>query len=131
MTVDREPVYFGSLGEQFYGFAEAVRAGDVIYVSGQTALRDDGGLVGEGDMAEQMRAAYSGIARALAPLGATLADVVDETLYVTDASAAAAVARTVRAEVYGDDFAVASSLIGVAELGMPGILIEIKCIARI
>ena len=130
MATEREPVHFGSFGEEFYGFAEAVKVGDTIYVAGQTAMGDDGSIAGGDDMAEQMRAAYRAIARALAPYGATLADVVDETLYVTDVMAAASVAKVVRESFYGPEFAVASSLIGVAALGLPGILIEVKCIAR-
>jgi enamine deaminase RidA (YjgF/YER057c/UK114 family) len=131
MATDKEPVFFGSFGEQVYGFAEAVRAGDTIYVAGQTAMAADGSIIGGDDMAAQMRAAYAAIERALEPLGATLADVVEETLYVTDTMAAALAAKGVREPFYGPDFAVASSLIGVAQLGMPGILIEIKCTARI
>jgi enamine deaminase RidA (YjgF/YER057c/UK114 family) len=128
VAVDREPTYFGSFGEQVYGFAQAVRAGDTIYVAGQTAMSDDGSV--EGDMAHQMAKAYEGVARALAPFGATLADVVDETLFVTDYMAAATVARDVRATVYGNTFPVASTLCAVASLGLPDLLIEIKCVAH-
>jgi enamine deaminase RidA (YjgF/YER057c/UK114 family) len=125
----KEPVYFGSFGEEVYGFAQAVRSGGLIHVAGQTAMADDGTIVG-GDMASQMRAAYAGVERALAALGAGLADVVDETLFVTDYMAAATVAREVRTEVFGGDLGVASTLVEVASLGLPGMLIEIKCTAQ-
>jgi enamine deaminase RidA (YjgF/YER057c/UK114 family) len=126
---EREAVHVDSFGEQVYGFAQAVRAGNVIHVAGQTAMNADGSIVGGDDMAAQMRAAYQAIEEALAPLGARLSDIVDETLFVTDYMAAATVAREVRGAVYGDRFDVASTLVEVATLG-PGMLIEIKCTAQ-
>ncbi len=63
--------------------------------------------------------------------GAEPSDVVDETLFVTDVMAAATCAKEVRGEVYGEAFAVASTLIGVAALGSPDLMIEIKCVAHV
>ena len=122
---------FGNFMEEAYGFSQAVRVGDVIYVSGQTAMGDDFTAVGGDDMAAQMREAYAGLARVLAMFGAAPSDVVDETLFVTDVMAAATCAKEVRAEVYGDSFEVASTLIGVAALGSPDLKIEIKCVAHV
>jgi 2-iminobutanoate/2-iminopropanoate deaminase len=121
---------FGNFMEEAYGFSQAVRVGDVIYVSGQTAMGDDFAAVGD-DMAAQMREAYAGVTRVLAMFGAEPSDVVDETLFVTDVMAAATCAKQVRGEVYGEAFAVASTLIGVAELGSPDLMIEIKCVAHV
>jgi enamine deaminase RidA (YjgF/YER057c/UK114 family) len=122
---------FGNFMEEAYGFSQAVRVGDVIYVSGQTAIGDDFAAVGGDDMAAQMREAYAGVTRVLAMFGAEPSDVVDETLFVTDVMAAATCAKQVRGEVYGEAFAVASTLIGVAELGAPDLMIEIKCVAHV
>lgn len=117
-----------------YGFSQAVRVGDTIYVSGQTAMADDGSIAGaspDPDMEIQMRTAYRHVARALETFGATLADVVDETLFVTDMQQAVAAAYRVRNDVYGGRFELASSLVGVHALGSPDLLIEIKCTARV
>jgi 2-iminobutanoate/2-iminopropanoate deaminase len=122
---------FGNTMEQAYGFSQAVRIGDTIYVSGQTAMGDDFTVVGSGDMAAQMREAYAGVARVLAMYGADMGNVVDEVLFVTDTMAAATCAKTVRGEVYGDSFEVASTLIGIAALGSPDLMIEIKCVAHV
>jgi 2-iminobutanoate/2-iminopropanoate deaminase len=122
----------GNFMEQVYGFAQAVRVGDVIYVAGQTAFTEDGTIEGAGgDMAAQMRQAYRNIAQVLGMVGATMDDVVDETLYVTDIMAAAGCALEVRGEVYGPAFDVASSLVQVAALGLPDLMIEIKCTAHL
>jgi 2-iminobutanoate/2-iminopropanoate deaminase len=122
---------FGNMMEEAYGFSQAVRVGDTIYVSGQTAMGDDFTAIGGSDMAAQMRAAYAAVARVLALYGADMSNVVDEVLFVTDTMAAATCAKSVRTEVYGDAFEVASTLIGVAALGSPDLVIEIKCVARV
>ena len=48
-----------------------------------------------------MRQAYATIGKVLEGLGSSLADVVDETLFVTDVMAAATHGLAVRTEVYG------------------------------
>ena len=127
----KEARAFGNAMESAYGFSQAVRFGDVLYVSGQTAMGDDFSVTAPGDMEAQMRAAYASIARVLAMFDAGMEDVVDETLYVTDMMAAVTCAKQVREEIYGEGFAVASSLIGVAELGSQDLVIEIKCVAHV
>lgn len=126
---EREVARFGNFMEEAYGFAQAVRRNGVVHVAGQTAMGDDGSIAGPGDMSAQMRAAYLGIGRALEQVGAAFADVVDETLFVTDVMAAATVAAGVRREFYGAELAVASTLVEVRALGAPELMIEIKCTA--
>jgi enamine deaminase RidA (YjgF/YER057c/UK114 family) len=127
----KEARSFGNMMEEAYGFSQAVRVGDTIYVSGQTAMGDDFTVIGGDDMAAQMREAYAGVARVLAMYGAGMDNVIDEVLFVTDTMAAATCAKAVRGEVYGESFEVASTLIGVAALGSPDLMIEIKCVARV
>ena len=131
MSIEKDVQNFGLGIEDAYGFAEAVRVADTIYISGQTAFSPEGRIEGEGDMDAQMRQAYSNIGALLSKYGATFQNVVEEVLYVTDVAAAGAVARKVRGEVYEDRFEVASSLIGVSALGAPQLMIEIRCTARI
>ena len=127
----RQVARYGNFMEEVYGFAQAVRHGQTVHVSGQTAMKDDGSVEGAGDMAAQMRQAYRGLRRARAELGASPADVVEETLFVTEIMAAATVAREVRKEFYPPDFPVASTLVEVRALGTPDLLIEIKCTAQL
>jgi enamine deaminase RidA (YjgF/YER057c/UK114 family) len=112
------------------GFSQALKVGDMIYVSGTTAWSEDGDF--PKDMEGQMRKTYATIAQSLAAFGATLGDVVEQTVFVTDMDAALA-ARHVRNEVYaacGDAFP-ASATVGVTRLGRPGLLVEIKVSARV
>lgn len=108
-----------------YGFSPAVRVGDHVYVAGQTSSDPTA------SMEAQMREAYASIQAALSQLGATMANVVDETLFVTDMDAATECAARVRSEVFGGRFELASTLIGTTRLGGPDLKIEIKCTARI
>ena len=82
-------------------------------------------------MAEQMRRAYEKIGRVLAMFGAEMGDIVEETLFVTDIRAAAAVAGPVRRQVFGGEMGMASTLCEIAALGAPELMIEIRCIARL
>ena len=127
----REARRFGTAAETGYGFAQAVRVGKTIYISGQTASAVDGVPGPPGDMNAQMRTSYRRIADLLEMYGATMANVVDETLFVTDMEAAIPAAVEIRREVYGGVFDVASTLIGVARLGGADLLVEIKCTARL
>ena len=63
-------------------YSPAVRAGDLIYVSGQTP-RDpmSGELIGD-DVATQTRATLSNVQRVLRQAGAEMEDVVSVTLYL-------------------------------------------------
>src|SRR3546814_14764077 len=55
-----------------------------IFASGQLSRDEKGELVGVGDMAEQTRQAIRNIETVLEAAGATLQDVVQVTVYVTD-----------------------------------------------
>jgi enamine deaminase RidA (YjgF/YER057c/UK114 family) len=124
---DKQVATFGHPAEkgEIYGFSQAVRTADTIYVAGQTASDPTG------DMETQMRQAYEGIEAALSQLDATMADVVEETLFVADMPAAVECAARVRSEVFKGRFEMASTLVGTTGLGSPDLLIEIKCVARV
>ncbi len=71
-------------------------------------------------------------ARSLGEFGATLDDVVEEVLFVTDMDKAFAAAGPVRKEAYGSEKpAVASTIVVTPRLALPTQLIEIKFIARV
>jgi enamine deaminase RidA (YjgF/YER057c/UK114 family) len=59
---------------------QAVRAGDLIFISGQMSLDEDGKAVGK-TMIAQARNAFEALQRALAEAGATMADVVKHNVF--------------------------------------------------
>ena len=112
--------------------ANGVKVGNMIYLSGQVSVDDQGQVVAQGDLVAQSRQAYAHIRSALEELGATMADIVDETVFVTDISAVMANLEPLfaaRAEAYGGQPQVSQTLVQVAALVMPELMIEIKCVA--
>ena len=126
---DRHLISSGSPYEPVFGFSRAVRVGDQVAVSGTVAWGDDGKLVGPGDVYAQAKQTIRNIEKALTDAGAALADVVRTRIYITDVSRYEEAARA-----HGEAFAgirPASSLIGVATLVDPDMLIEIEADAII
>jgi reactive intermediate/imine deaminase len=108
-------------------YANGVRAGDTIYVSGQVALDGQGRLVGPGDVVAQARQALENVKAVLAAGGATLDDVVKVTVYLADVDDRPRV-NEVRKAYFGANRP-ASTLVEVSRLALPGLLVEIEAIA--
>jgi enamine deaminase RidA (YjgF/YER057c/UK114 family) len=139
METDREVASLGMSWEETYGYAQAVRVKNTIYVSGQLSHDGDGNFMGpasfdssgvatdKSSMELQMRTTYANAAKVLARFGAGLQHVVEEVLYVTDMDAALAVAGAVRKAAYGSDTPhCASTIAQVMRLAFPQQLIEIR-----
>ena len=117
----------GYAWNQSFGFSQAVRAGGLIFLSGQTPTDADGQLVGEGDIRAQTRQVFENIKTALANSGSSLDDLVEIVSYNTDMADLTALAE-VKAEYITKDFP-ACTAIGVTALAFPGQLIEVKAVA--
>ena len=117
--------------EQEYGYSQAVKVGDTIYLSGQISHDETGEIVGAGDVKTQMRQAYVNIKKLLAEYGAGVENIVDETWFVTDIEAASAAAVKLRKEIFSGIPVVALTVVQIERLAFPELLIEIKCIARV
>ncbi len=110
------------------GYSHAVAfSGRVVVVSGQVPLDAQGRLVGQDDPAAQVRQVFENLSAALAAAGATMAQVVKLTVYLTDLSDLAAF-RRVRDEFISAP-APASSLVQVSALVHPGFRVEIEALA--
>jgi 2-iminobutanoate/2-iminopropanoate deaminase len=117
--------------EKEYGYAQAVKVGDTIYVSGQVSHEDRGSIVGLGDMEAQMRQAYANIQKVLAQYGATMENIVDEILFVTDMNSAFAAAVKCRQDIFSGTPVVASTIVQIQRLALPELMIEIRCVAKV
>jgi len=137
MALHKEVKGFGMPWEDQYGYVQAVKIDDTIYVSGQLSHDEHGNLVGadpsdDSNMETQMRQTYANAKKILSEFGATLDNVVEEVLYVTDMDKAMAVAGPVRKEAYGREKPeVASTILVTPRLAFPTQLIEIKFIAKL
>ncbi|MCP1584923.1 MULTISPECIES: RidA family protein [Pseudoxanthomonas] len=143
-TTIRKTASFGVPWESSYGYVQALRVNNTIFVSGQLSHTPEGELVAPASlgtdgrpanfdsMEAQMRRTYENAQVLLTQLGGSLADVVEETLFVLDVPAAFAASGKVRPAVYGQPVPqVASNLIGVSALAFPEQLIEIAFRAEI
>ena len=144
MALRKDVKGFGMPWESQYGYAQAVRVDDTIYVSGQLSHDDQGNIVGaaplddsgkirdHSNMEIQMRQTYANAKKILSQFGATLDNVVEEVLYVTDMDRAFAAAGPVRKEAYGSERPeVASTIVVTPRLALPTQLIEIKFVAKV
>ena len=131
MTPGKEAKGLGMPWENEYGYAQGVKVGDTIYVSGQVSHDDEGNIMGVGDMDVQMRQAYANVEKVLAQYGATITNVVDEVLFVTDMEAAFAARGKMRQDVFSGRPVVASTVVQIARLAFPEFMIEIRCIAKV
>ena len=71
-------------GQVLYSHVVVAEGRKLIFVSGQVARDRDGNVVGKGDMRAQLRQVGENLKTALEAAGATLADLVKTTTYVTD-----------------------------------------------
>jgi 2-iminobutanoate/2-iminopropanoate deaminase len=131
MTINKETKSLGMPWEKEYGYAQAVKVGDTIYVSGQVSHDDRGNIIGPGDMETQMNQAYINVQKVLTQYGATMDSIVDEILFVTDMDAAFATAGKCREKAFSGTPIVASTIVQIQRLAFPDFLIEIKCVAKV
>jgi enamine deaminase RidA (YjgF/YER057c/UK114 family) len=102
----------------------------IIHISGQVAVDAEGKVVGTTHL-EQTRKALENLLIALRSAGATLEDVGKFTIYVVNYSWDALEGiMTATKEVYGDSYPrTANTLVGVASLWLPDLLVEIEAVA--
>lgn len=108
-------------------------AGRLAFIAGQVALDADGRFIGAGDYATQARQCFANIRDAVTAVGAVPGDIVKMTINVVDHTAEliGPIFGAGR-EVFGDDWPItASTLLGVAALGLPEWLIEIDAIVAL
>lgn len=137
--IQKKIVNFGVPWEGLFGYVQGVQVKDTIYLSGQLSHDKEGALIAPAALDEvgkpvsfdqmeaQIRQTYRNAITLLAEFGATLDDVVEETLYVLDVDSAFTAGGKVRKEVYGSGQPqCASNIIGVSRLAFPAQIVEIS-----
>ena len=122
---------FGSRApwEESFGYSRAVRAGDLVFVAGTTAIDEDGVVRGVGDAAAQVHHVLDAIQTALESAGARIDQVVQTRIYVVDISRAGEIGRA-HGERFGT-IAPVTSMVQVAALIDPRMLVEIEAVAYV
>ena len=107
-------------------WSNCVRVGDMIWLSGFTARANDLKAIHHpGNAYEQAKVIFQKVKDCLEAADATMADVVNMNIYVTNMADNKAIWKA-RQEFFEGDFP-ASTLVQVAGLGTPQILVEITC----
>lgn len=124
MKHKRTKIFSGTPWEPKVGYARAVQVGETIHISGTTGTDPSGKVLAPGDVYAQSVQTIRNIENALKRLGLGLEHVVRTRIYLTQIDRWEEAARA-HAEFFGEIHP-ATSLIGVAGLVDPEMLVEIE-----
>lgn len=108
-------------------YSPAVRAGGLLFISGQVGSREDGSP--EPELEAQVRRAFQNLLAILQAAGCTFDDVQDVTLFLVDPEAMFDVAVKVMGEFWGE--APHPTLTAVGVTWLYGFRFEIKAVAKL
>ncbi|MEX2478257.1 MAG: RidA family protein [Gracilimonas sp.] len=120
----RENITSGTEWESKVGYSRAVKVGNQIFVSGTTAVDEEGNIVGEGDVYLQTKQCILNIEKALNKVGASLDDVVRTRTFITNIEQWEAFGKA-HAEFF-EAIKPAATLVEVNKLIDPKLLVEIE-----
>jgi 2-iminobutanoate/2-iminopropanoate deaminase len=125
----REEFRVEGLAEPLSHYTDAVRHGDLLFVSGVAPLDEKSRLVGNGDVVAQARQVFVNLKKVLGAAGTSFDKVLKVTVYLTDVADRTKI-NPVRQEFFGSARP-ASTLIGVNELAIPGMKVEIEAVVAL
>jgi 2-iminobutanoate/2-iminopropanoate deaminase len=120
-----------STGEEWnrdsYFYSQAIRIGDLLFVSGQAALDGDGNIVGLGDFDAQAEQVFSNLDAVLRAGGSNLDQVAKVTIFMTDMSYFDRIIQ-LRERFFTPPYP-ADTTVEVRALALAGLMLEIEAIA--
>lgn len=122
----REEYRVPGLAEPLSHYTDAVRHGDILFVSGLTAHDANGKLVGGANAAAQTRQILTNLGKVLDAASATFADVLKVTVFLTDINDRASI-NPIRQEFFGNSRP-ASTLVEVSRLALAEMKVEIEAV---
>ncbi|HZA86408.1 MAG TPA: RidA family protein [Acidimicrobiales bacterium] len=125
--MSREELRVDGLPEPISHYTDAVRAGDLLFVSGIVPVDAEGALVGGSDVVAQAEQVFALLGRVLAAAGAAPGDVVKVTLYLLDKDDRPRI-NPVRQRFFGTARP-ASTLVEVSGLAVAGARLEVDAVA--
>lgn len=110
-----------------YRIAQGYRVGDLVFLSGQASLDENGAIVGPGDFAAQAAQTFENVRRLLAAAGSDLSRVIKVTIYLTDMARFPDIVD-LRGRYFTPPYP-ADTIVEVRALALPDLMIEIDVIA--
>ncbi len=114
------------LHEPISHYTQAVRFGNLLFLSGCIGCDEHTRIVSD-DVVEQTRQVFRNMGAILEAAGASFADILKVTVYLTDVNDRAAI-NPVRQEFFGSSRP-ASTLVEISQLALPGAKVEIEAVA--
>ena len=118
----------GVLPYEPFGFTNCVRLGDTLYLSGISALDEQGKVIGDGIESQTVQT-YRNIGQVLRAGGSSLEQILQMTSFVVDLGRNGAGYVSARKKILTKP-TYTSATIGVSALMVPGLLLEVQCIAE-
>jgi reactive intermediate/imine deaminase len=112
-----------------YRISQAIRLGNLVFVSGQAAIDQSGALVGVGDFDAQAEQAFRNLEAVLQAAGSGLDRIVKVTIFLTDMSNFSKVVE-LRGRWFREPYP-ADTIVEVGSLALPELEIEIEAIAAV
>jgi 2-iminobutanoate/2-iminopropanoate deaminase len=110
-----------------YAIAPGWRVGDLLFLSGQAAIDERGGIVGTSDFAAQLVQTMANIDRVLAAGGSDRSRIVKVTIYLTDMANFPAIVEA-RRHYFTAPYP-ADTIVEVRALALPELMVEIDVVA--
>ncbi len=110
-----------------FRLAQGYRVGDLLFISGQTAIDERGELVGGGDFDAQAEQTFRNLERVLEAGGSSLTNVVKVTIFLRDMKNFEKIVE-LRGRWFTPPYP-ADTIVEVSSLAFPELLIEIEAIA--
>jgi 2-iminobutanoate/2-iminopropanoate deaminase len=107
--------------------SQAIQVGNLVFVSGQAAIGDDGEIVGKGDFDRQADQTFRNLDRVLQAAGSSLRHVVKVTIFLTSMDNFSRIVE-LRRKWFAAPYP-ADTIVEISALYSPDAMIEIEAIA--
>ncbi len=112
-----------------FRFSQAMRVGDLVFVSGQAAIDENAQVVGEGDFMAQAHQVFKNLKVILEQAGSGLDRIVKVGIFITDMSYFPQIVE-LRGQYFSEPYP-ADTIVQVEALALPGLMLEIEAVATV
>ena len=126
----KEEIYTKNAPEPVGPYSQAVKAGDVLYLSGQIALDSETGELNNESLEDEVKQVFENLSQVLESAGATVEDIVRVDIFMIDIGQFGLVNEIYETWLGEAEVKPARQTVEVSALPK-GALIEVSCIAHI